>query len=212
MKAIIKTLVMSLLIITAAFAGGFDIDSKGEQTFSFKDKVGRNQATFFSTTPLEDITGMSSDVWGSVSFNIEDVENTLTGEVLISTASLKSGIGLRDEHIRSADWLDAEQFPTISFNIKEVTGIEKIEGNKLKVNVLGEFTVHGVTNEVESEVTLVYLEESEMTKMRMPGDLLGVRASFDIKLADYGVEHMALGKKVSNEIAINVNIVGSNKM
>jgi polyisoprenoid-binding protein YceI len=212
MKAIIKTLVMSLLIITAAFAGGFDIDSKGEQTFSFKDKVGRNQATFFSTTPLEDITGMSSDVWGSVSFNIEDVENTLTGEVLISTASLKSGIGLRDEHIRSADWLDAEQFPTISFNIKEVTGIEKIGGNKLKVNVLGEFTVHGVTNEVESEVTLVYLEESEMTKMRMPGDLLGVRASFDIKLADYGVEHMALGKKVSNEIAINVNIVGSNKM
>jgi len=212
MKAIINSLVLSLLIMTAAFADGFDIDSKGEQTFSFKDKMGRNQATFFSTTPLEDITGMSSDVWGTVSFNIEDVENTLKGEVLISTASLKSGIELRDEHIRSADWLDAEQFPTISFNIKEVTGIEKIEGNKIKVKVLGEFTAHGVTKEVESEVTLVYLEESEMTKMRMPGDLLGVRANFSINLADFGVEHMALGKKVSDEIEINVNIVASNKM
>jgi polyisoprenoid-binding protein YceI len=212
MKAIIKSLVLSLLIMTAVFAGGFEIDSKGEQTFSYKDKMGRNQATFFSTTPLEDITGMSSDVWGSVSFDIEDVENTLKGEVLISTASLKSGIDLRDEHIRSADWLDAEQFPNISFNIKEVTGIEKVEGNTLKVKVLGEFTAHGVTKEVESEVTLVYLEESEMTKMRMPGDLLGVRASFNINLADYGVQHMALGKKVSDEIEINVNIVGSNKM
>ena len=212
MKAIIKSLVLSLLIMTAVFAGGFNIDSKGEQTFSFKDKVGRNQATFFSTTPLEDITGMSSDVWGTVSFDIEDVENTLKGEILISTASLRSGIDLRDEHIRGADWLDAEKFPTISFKIKEVAGIEKIEDNKLKVKVLGEFTLHGVTKEVESEVTLVYLEENEMTKMRLPGDLLGVRATININLSNYGVQHMALGKKVSDEIEINVNIVGSNKM
>ena len=212
MKAIIKSLLLSLLIITAAFAGGFDINSKGEQTFSFKDKMGRNQATFFSTTPLEDISGMSTDVWGTVSFDIADVENTLKGEILISTASLKSGIVLRDEHIRSADWLDAEQFPTISFKIKEINGIEKIEDNKLKVNVLGEFTVHGVTKEVESEVTLVYLEENEMTKIKMPGDLLGVRAKINFNLSDYGVQHMALGKKVSDKIEININIVGSNKM
>lgn len=198
--------------MTAAFAGGFDINTKGEQTFSFKDKVGRNQATFFSTTPLEDITGMSTDVWGTVSFDIEDVENTLKGEILISTASLKSGIDLRDEHISSADWLDAEKFPTISFKIKEVTGIEKIEDNKLKAKVLGEFTVHGVTMEVESEVTLVYLEENEMTKMRLPGDLLGVRAKININLSDYGIQHMVLDQKVSDEIKINVNIVGSNKM
>jgi len=212
MKAIIKSLVLSLLIMTALFAGGFDINSKGEQTFSFKDKVGRNQTIFFSTTPLEDITGMSTDVWGTVSFDIEDVENTLKGEILISTASLRSGIDLRDEHIRGADWLDAEKFPTISFKIKEVAGIEKIEDNKLKVKVLGEFTLHGVTKEVESEVTLVYLEENEMTKMRLPGDLLGVRATININLSNYGVQHMALGKKVSDEIEINVNIVGSNKM
>ena len=212
MKAIIKSLVLSLLIMTTAFAGGFDINSKGDQSFSFKDKVGRNQATFFSTTPLEDITGMSTDVWGTVSFDIEDVENTLKGEILISTASLRSGIDLRDEHIRGADWLDAEKFPTISFKIKEVAGIEKIEDNKLKVKVLGEFTLHGVTKEVESEVTLVYLEENEMTKMRLPGDLLGVRATININLSNYGVQHMALGKKVSDKIEINVNIVGSNKM
>jgi len=78
--------------------------------------------------------------------------------------------------------------------------------------VLGEFTLHGITKEVESKVTLVYLEENEMTKTKMPGDLLGVRAKININLSDYGVQHMALGKKVSDEIEINVNIVGSNKM
>ncbi len=212
MKAIIKSIVLSTIIITSALATGFDIGSKGEQTFSFKDKMGRNQATFFSTTPLEDITGMSSDISGTVSFDVEDVENTLKGEISISTASLKSGIDLRDKHIRSADWLDAEQFPTISFKITGVKNTEKIENNKIKATVLGEFTVHGVTREVESEVTLTYLEESELTKMKMPGDLLGVRAAFNINLSDYGVQHMALGKKVSDEIEINVNIVGSNKI
>ena len=90
MKTIIKSLALSLLIITVGVSGGFDIGSKGEQTFSFKDKVGRNQATFFSTTPLEDINGMSSDIWGKVSFDIEDVKNTLKGEVSISTASLNN--------------------------------------------------------------------------------------------------------------------------
>ena len=46
----------------------------------------------------------------------------------------------------------------------------------------------------------------------MPGDPLGVRAKINIHLSDYGVQHMAPGKKVSDEIEINVNIVGSNKM
>jgi len=48
--------------------------------------------------------------------------------------------------------------------------------------------------------------------MRMPGDLLGVRAKINFNLSDYGVQHMALGKKVSDEIVIKVNIVGSNGM
>ncbi|GBD88440.1 hypothetical protein BMS3Abin03_02376 [bacterium BMS3Abin03] len=212
MKILMKSFIITLLLITATFASGFDTKNKGTQTFSFKDKMGRNQATFYSETPLEDITGMSSDVWGSVSFDSEDIENTLEGEISISTASLKTGIELRDKHIRSEDWLDAEKFPTISFKIVNIKNVEKIKGNKIKALVTGEFTVRGVTKEVNSEVTLVYLEESEMTKMKMPGDLLSIRAKFNIKLSDYGVQHMALGKKVSDEIEINVNIIGSNKM
>ena len=212
MKILMKSFIITLLLITATFASGFDTKNKGTQTFSFKDKMGRNQATFYSETPLEDITGMSSDVWGSVSFDSEDIENTLEGEISISTASLKTGIELRDKHIRSEDWLDAEKFPTISFKIVNIKNVEKIKGNKIKALVTGEFTVRGVTKEGNAEVTLVYLEESEMTKMKMPGDLLSIRAKFNIKLSDYGVQHMALGKKVSDEIEINVDIIGSNKM
>jgi hypothetical protein len=48
--------------------------------------------------------------------------------------------------------------------------------------------------------------------MRLPGDLLSVRAKFNIRLSDFGVQHMVLGKRVSDEIEISVNIVGSNKV
>jgi len=212
MKTAIKSFFVALLLIAGTFANGFDVNRSGSQTFSFKDEMGRNQATFYRSTLLEDITGMSTDVWGNISFNVQDIENTLEGEVKISTASLKSGIDLRDEHIRSADWLNAEEYPDITFKIKDVTNLKEIDGSNIKVTVMGELTVHGVTRYIELEVALTYLEESEMTKMRLPGDLLGVRAKFNIKLSDFGVQHMVLGKRVSDEIEITVNIVGSNKV
>ena len=211
MKTAIKSIVVALVLVAVTLANGFDVNRSGSQTFSFKDKMGRNQATFFSATPLEDITGMSTDVWGNVSFDVQDIKNTLKGEVKISTASLKSGIDLRDEHIRSTDWLNAEDYPEITFSIKDVKNVKEIDGSNIKVTVIGEFSVRGVTKEVISEVELTYLEESEFTKMRLPGDLLGVRAKFNIKLSDFGVQHMALGKKVADEIEISVNMVGSNK-
>jgi len=212
MKTIIRSFVVSMLLIAVTFAGGFNVKATGSQTFSFMDRMGRNQATFFSTTMLEDISGMSTDVTGNVTFDVEDIESTLEGEIIISTASLKSGIDLRDEHIRSADWLDAEQFPEITFKITDVKSLNEVKENMLTARITGEFTCHGVTKEVYSDVTLTYLVENEMTKMKMLGDLLGVRAKFNIKLSDFGVQHMALGKKVADNIEINVNIIGSNKM
>jgi len=212
MKTAIKSLVVALLLIAGTLASGFDVDRSGLQTFSFKDKMGSNQATFHSSAPLEDITGMSTDVWGKVSFDVADIANTLEGEIKISTASIKSGIELRDEHIRSENWLNAEKYPEITFNIKDVKNVKEIDGNKIKAIVAGEFTVLGVTKDVTSEVQLTYLEESEFTKIKLPGDLLGVKAKFNIKLSDFGVQNMSLGKRVSEEIEITVNIVGSNKI
>jgi len=62
MKAILKISFVALAAITISFAQGFKVSATGEQTFNFEDK--RNQATFFSTTPLEDVTGISNGVSG----------------------------------------------------------------------------------------------------------------------------------------------------
>ena len=72
MKAILNTLFLILTSVVMLSAQGFDVKASGEQTFSFEDKYGRNQTSFFSTTPLEDITGVSNDVKGDITFDVDD--------------------------------------------------------------------------------------------------------------------------------------------
>lgn len=210
MLIIYRVLFIALLIVTLSNAQGFYINKSGEQTFHFNDEMGRNQATFFSHAPFEDITGLSNEVNGWVSFDIQDVKNTLAGEVFIKTASIKTGVENRDEHLRTSEWLNAEVYPNISFVIKEIETISNDVSNKLRLTVLGDFTVRGVTKQEYSDVTMEYLEESELTKTRMSGDLLGVKAKFNINLSDYGVRHMLIGKRVSEEVEITANIIGTN--
>ena len=209
MKRTLKFIILALFVVSSALAQGFKVEATGDQNFSFADKKGRNQAMFFSSTPLEDVTGLSNDVKGSVTFDVSDV-STLSGSISITTASLRTGIELRDSHLQSENWLDAESYPEITFVIKNVSNVKSVEDNKLEAKVIGDFTTHGVTKEVIAEVTMTYLDESEQTKKRAPGDLLGVEAKFSIVLSDYEVENMVLGQKVSDSIDITVTMVGSN--
>jgi polyisoprenoid-binding protein YceI len=207
MKAILKTSFVALAAITISFAQGFKVSTTGEQTFNFEDK--RNQATFFSTTPLEDVTGISNAVSGKVTFDVSDL-NTLKGSISIPVSSLDTGIELRNEHLVSPNWMDAESYPNITFEIKSVSDVKVEADNKLTAKVTGDFTAHGVTKQVVADATMTYLVESEQTKQRAPGDLLGVQASFNITLSDYDIENMIIGQKVAEEIKIDINMVGSN--
>ena len=209
MKRTLKLIILTLFVVGITFAQGFKVKATGEQTFSFADKMGRNQAMFFSSTPLEDVTGLSNDVSGTITFDVGDV-STLKGSISISTASIKTGIDLRDGHLQSENWLDAESYPEITFVIKNVSNVKSLEDNKLEVKVVGDFTTHGVTKEVIADITMTFLDESEQTKQKLPGDLLGVEAKFSIVLSDYEVDNMVLGSKVSDGIEITVTMVGSN--
>lgn len=211
MKKIHSSISVLLILFTSfSFAQGFKVKASGEQTFNFADNRGRNQASFFSTTPLEDIRGLSNDVKGTASFNVNDIK-TLKGKITVSVASIKTGIDLRDEHLRSVNWLDVEKYPEITFIIKKVTEAKQLADNKIKLKVVGDFTLKGVTKEIPANVTLTYLDESEQTKLRALGDLLGVQATFNVKLSDFGVKNKIIGQKVAEEVEVSVNMVGSNK-
>lgn len=185
------------------------------QTFSVDSKDGRNQAAFISDAPFEKINGLASGLDATVMLNINDITQKPMGKVIVPINNIKTGIDLRDEHLRSEMWLNAEKFPYAEF---QLTGVKNHssktlkDGQKVNCTLIGKFSVHGTTKDVEVPATLTYFKESDKTKAKVPGNLLVANAEFNIKLADYGVKipDMVVGK-VSDEVIISTNFVASDK-
>ena len=211
MKRYILALFTVILLSTTICAQGFKVKATGVQTFSFKDDQGRNQGTFHSTTPLEDVDGTANNITGTVTFDVANFAKTLKGKIIVEAASINTGINLRNEHMKSANWLDVKQYPDITFEIKSVSDVKQIADNKLTFKVTGVYTMHGVSKDVTADAEAIYLDENEQTQQRAPGDLLGVKASFKVQLSDYGIKNEIIGSKVAQIIDVTFNAVGTNK-
>lgn len=170
----------------------------------------RNQATFESNAPLEDIVGVSNQVEAMVMIDINNLSNS-KGKVTVDLTKLNTGISLRDEHLRSDMWLNTSKFPNAIFTLNKISGASKLtNGKKTNVKLHGTFTLHGVTKDIVADGEITYFEESERTKSKIAGNLLKVNADFDIKLSDYGVEipSMVAGK-VDETIKVSTNFVAT---
>ncbi len=204
MKTLLKTTVAIIVLFGLSLSA---------QTFTVDSKDARNQASFTSDAPFEKIVGVSSGLDATVMINKDNITKSPKGIVKVPIANIKTGIALRDEHLRSKDWLYAEKYPFAEFKLKGIQNASssKLEpGQKVKATLLGDFTVHGVTKEIKVPAELTYFEENEQTKAKMPGNLLVANAEFNIKLSDYGVEipSMVVGK-VDEAVKISVNFVAS---
>jgi len=191
--------------------------SKKGVVFHINDKMGRNTVTFKSEAPLEDIIGTSNQIKGYIAFDPQHAEKGGHGEFAVAVASLNSGIPLRDEHIQSANWLDASKYPNITFKIKDTKGLKKVKSSAgsatYEVSIVGDLSFHGKTKQVVVPGRITYLKESEKTRTKLPGDLLAVRASFNVNLSDFGVTGPTgadlIGSKVGDTIELAVSLVGS---
>lgn len=183
------------------------------QTFSVDSKDGRNQAQFISDAPFEKIVGLSSGLDATVIINVNNISEKPMGGVKVAISNIKTGIDLRDEHLRSEMWLNADKYPYAEFQltgIKNSSSNKLAEGKKVNVTLVGKFSVHGITKDIDVPASLTYYKESEKTKARIAGNLLIVNAEFDIKLSDYGVQipSMVVGK-LNEVVKISTNFVAS---
>jgi polyisoprenoid-binding protein YceI len=81
----------------------------------------------------------------------EDDPNASRAEVTIQAASIDTGVADRDTHLRSADFLDAENHPTITFRSTRVEGAHKKEGDTFRM--LGELSIRGKSIPVTLKAT-----------------------------------------------------------
>ncbi len=82
----------------------------------------------------------------SVALDEEDLTRSKI-EATIETASIDTREPKRDEHLRSADFLDVEKFPEMVYRSKK---IEKLSSESYRV--LGDLTIRGVMREIPLEV------------------------------------------------------------
>jgi polyisoprenoid-binding protein YceI len=79
---------------------------------------------------------------GTLDLDPEKPENSSV-EVEIDAASIDTGSADRDQHLRSADFFDAEQFPKLMFRS---TRIESLGGERYAVH--GKLAIHGIERDV----------------------------------------------------------------
>jgi polyisoprenoid-binding protein YceI len=175
-----------VLVVTAAIGASADDPVR----FHVNDELRRDIVTFTSKAPLETVVGKTGEITGYIEVDPADISGTSSARLEVDLASLKTGIGLRDNHMRD-QYLEVEKFPTAVFLLTE---IKESGGNSLEHNVpvdltlIGDFTVHGVTRQVEVTAKAVYLKETDDTKARLPGDLLHITATFDVYLTEHDIK------------------------
>jgi len=193
--------------------------AKHGKAFYVADPMKRNSVSFTSEAPLEDIVGTSNAVHGYAVFDPARPTKGIKGKFTVPVATLDTGIPLRDDHLQSPNWMHAEKHPHITFvatGAKNVREVKKTGGfATYEMTLTGPFTVRGksVNREIDARVT--YMKESERTRERLPGDLLAIRAAFNVPLAEHGVTGgemgQVIGEKLSNVIDVEVRVVGSSK-
>jgi polyisoprenoid-binding protein YceI len=94
------------------------------------------------------------------------------GRVDIRTVSVHTGIGRRDEHLRSADFFDVERFPEIS---AVVTAVHPTKGKAAELRV--DFTIKGVTAPLPLPVTITELDDGSI---QISGETKVDRSQFNL--------------------------------
>ncbi|MBU3701919.1 MAG: YceI family protein [Acidimicrobiia bacterium] len=143
------------------------------------------------------VRGRFGVVTGAVTIAEDPLSSTVAAE--IEMASVDTGDAGRDEHLRSADFFDVEQFPTMTFTSTQVTG----SGSDYVLT--GDLTIKGITKPVTLE-----LEFDGVSGDPWGGTRAGFTATGEIDRRDWGLEwNVALdtgGVLVGERIKLQLDI------
>lgn len=95
---------------------------------------------------ISNVRGRFEDFTGAVEFDEEDPARSSV-EVQIEAASINTKEPQRDTHLRSPDFLDAENFPQLRYKSRRVEMMDASHGR-----IIGDLTIRGLAREVVLDV------------------------------------------------------------
>ena len=145
------------------------------------------------------VHGQMNDVSGIIHFD-PDIVDSMDIEFEIGASSILTGIGKRNDHLKSADFFDLENFPKISFKSNKVT---KAGLNKYAVS--GDLAIHGVTKAITLDVEFVGPVKSPFGETT-----IGLTGKTVLNREDFGMSWNepleSGGFMVGKEVKISVNL------
>lgn len=144
---------------------------------------------------ISNVHGHFPKISGSAIIDDNDITKSSVNAT-IDTASVDTGVSMRDNDLRSPNYFDAQQFPQITFKSKSVS-----KAGEGKLKVVGDLTIHGVTKEVTLDV------DGPSAPIKMgPNMKRGLAATTTINRKDFGVGSKASGAMVGEEIKIDLDV------
>ncbi|HVG27235.1 MAG TPA: YceI family protein [Acidobacteriaceae bacterium] len=149
---------------------------------------------------ISNVKGQFTGVKGALTLEEAEVTRS-TVKASIDTATISTGDAGRDTHLKSAEFFDAEQFPTMEF---VSTGVTRKGDDELKVT--GDLTLHGVTKPV------VFAVEGPTAPGKDPwgNTKIGLVATTKINRKDFGLSWNAAletgGVLVGEDVTITLEL------
>jgi polyisoprenoid-binding protein YceI len=151
---------------------------------------------------ISTVRGQFAKFDGTVEFDLDRPEAT-HAEISIDAASLNTGVADRDNHLRSADFFEAERYqryPTLNFVSKrvEVTGPDNAK-------LVGDLTIKDITREVVLNVEFAGIAQSPWGATQV-----GFNATTKVNRKDWNLTwNVALetgGWLVGDDVTINIEL------
>lgn len=133
------------------------------------------------------VSGTFEKFKGTVDLDEADITKSKVA-VTIETASIKTGIDRRDNHLRSADFFEVTTFPAMTFVSKAV----KKESSGALV-LVGDLTIKGITKPVELQVTGPAIQQGTAKRT--------ATATGTVNRQDFGVRY---GSVIGDEVTITI--------
>jgi len=124
------------------------------------------------------VAGSTDQVTGTVVVAGGDLADA---DVTVDVASLTTDSGRRDSYFRD-NVMDVAANPTATFSVTEVADLPELTGTPVAVPVTGELTLAGVTQQVQTEISVVRTDAG-----------IDVSGTVPITFGDYGVQAPSLG-------------------
>jgi polyisoprenoid-binding protein YceI len=183
-------LLLTLVVTTPLAAAEYQIDAS-HSTIGFQV---RHMA-------ISKTNGVFDDYTGSFSFEPGKPE-TWTCEAVIQTKSVNTNNEKRDDHLRSDEFFNAAEFPTLTFKSTGVKMEDETEGT-----LKGDLTIHGVTKPVELDFEVLGTVTDPWGNERA-----GFSATLKINRQDFGLSYNSVleagGLVVGDGVKITLEIEG----